>query len=85
MRAPVPQLCPVLNTPKFSDSYVTMFIGQTTPSISIPFIQLIKLGSPLTSGMFVQEIRGAQLYLVINTSPEMELSSTSIFLFSEES
>ena len=68
-----------MNTPKFSDSYVTMFIGQTTPSISIPFIQLIKLGSPLTSGMFVQEIRGAQLYLVINTSPEMELSSTSIF------
>ena len=25
VRAPVPQLFPVLNTPKFSDSYVTMF------------------------------------------------------------
>ena len=29
--------------------------------------------------MFVQEISGAQLYLVINTPAEMELSSTSIF------
>ena len=47
VRAPVPQLCPVVNTPKFSDNYVTMFIGQTTPSISIPFIQLIKPGSAL--------------------------------------
>ena len=47
VRVLVPRLCPVMNNPKFSDSYVTMFIGQTTPSISIPFIQLMKPGSAL--------------------------------------
>ena len=32
-----------------------------------------------TSGSFVQWISGAQLHLVINTSLELELSSTSSF------
>ena len=37
------------------------------------------------SGTFVQWVSGAQLHLVINSPPEVELSSTSIFLFPEES
>ena len=33
-----------------------------------------------SSGTFVQWVSGAQLQLVINTPPEEELSSTSIFM-----
>ena len=36
-------------------------------------------GWPEISGTFVQWIGGAQLHLVINTPPEMELSSTPTF------
>ena len=57
---------------------MTMFTGQTTPSISIPFIQLINWAH-LSRGRFVQEISGARYHLVIITHPDMELSSNSIF------
>ena len=36
-----------------------------------------------SSGIFVQWVSGAQLHFIINTPPEVELSSTSIFLFPE--
>ena len=35
------------------------------------------------SGIFVQRVSGAQLHFIINTPHEVELSSTSIFLFPE--
>ena len=37
----------------------------------------------LISGTIVQRVSGTQLHLVINTPPEVELSSTSTFLFPE--